>query len=342
MRLLIVIVNYKVAHLTIDCLRSLAPEVKTLPGVRVAVCENGTGDDSAERISRAIADNGWGDWATLTAIHPNLGFTGGNNAIIRPAMSWPDAPELFHLLNADTIVRPGAIAALLDFMDRRPDVGIAGSRLENPDGSVQTSTFRFITARTEFESGLRLGLFTRLAPHWHVAMPIPSGEAPAEWVCGASLVVRRRVLEQIGLLDEDLYTYFDDPDICLRALRAGWPTWYVPSSRVVHLVGQTTGVSRAATLEREAPPPRPKRRPSYWFQARRHYFLKNFGPWHTLVADAAWLIGFSLWRVRRILQRKHDPDPHHMLWDSLRHSVFMTGFAHRPVTNPALAASEGQ
>ena len=81
MKLLIVIVNYKVAHLTIDCLRSLAPEIPTVPGIHVAVCENGTGDDSAVRIQKAIDEYGWQNWITLSAIHPNLGFTGGNNAI---------------------------------------------------------------------------------------------------------------------------------------------------------------------------------------------------------------------------------------------------------------------
>ena len=73
----------------------------------------------------------------------------------------------------------------------------------------------------------------------------------AGWVSGASLILRRTMLEQIGLLDEGLYTYFDDPDICLRAARAGWETWYVPESRVIHLGGATTGL----TGNRPANPP---------------------------------------------------------------------------------------
>ena len=92
MKLLVIIVNYRVAHLTIDCLRSLSTEIHSVPDVRVAVCENGTGDDSAERIAEAIEEEGWHEWATLTAIHPNRGFTGGNNAILREALEWPDRP----------------------------------------------------------------------------------------------------------------------------------------------------------------------------------------------------------------------------------------------------------
>src|SRR5438105_11212324 len=113
MKLLVVIVNYRVAHLTIDCLHSVASEIASVPGTHVAVCENGTGDDSAERIGKAITDNGWGAWCSLTAIHPNLGFTGGNNVILRPALQSTDPPQYVLLLNADTIVRPGTLKALV-------------------------------------------------------------------------------------------------------------------------------------------------------------------------------------------------------------------------------------
>src|ERR1700722_946750 len=134
MKLLVVIANYKVAHLTIDCLRSLAEEIGQVPGTHVAVCENGTGDNSAQRIQHAIDECGWNTWCTLTAVHPNLGFTGGNNIILRPALQSSDPPQYVLLLNADTIVRPNAFKALVDFMDQHPKIGIAGSRLEDFDG----------------------------------------------------------------------------------------------------------------------------------------------------------------------------------------------------------------
>ncbi|MCP6077385.1 hypothetical protein NL363_29260, partial [Klebsiella pneumoniae] len=86
MKLLVVIVSYRVTDLTIDCLRSLAGEVGRAEGTRVAVCENGTGGDAEDRLRAAIEGNGWGAWVDLTAIYPNRGFTGGNNAVIRPAM----------------------------------------------------------------------------------------------------------------------------------------------------------------------------------------------------------------------------------------------------------------
>ena len=162
-KLLVVIVNYRVAHLTIDCLHSVAEELHRVDGTQVAVCENGTGDDSAERIQKAIDANGWGDWCKLTVLDTNLGFTGGNNAILRPALESADPPQYFLLLNADTVVKPNAFKALVDFMDQNPRVGIAGSRLEDPDGTPQCSAFRFLSPLGEFEGYSAIGPVTTLA-----------------------------------------------------------------------------------------------------------------------------------------------------------------------------------
>ena len=81
---------------------------------------------------------------------------------------------------------------------------------------------------------------------------------------------------------------------------------------------------------------RPKRLPAYWYQARRRFYLKNYGAWYTAMTDAAFLTGYALWRLRRRLQRKPDTDPPHMLIDSIRHSVFCTGFQVKEVENPAM------
>jgi hypothetical protein len=140
------------------------------------------------------------------------------------------------------------------------------------------------------------------------------------------MILRRTMLDEIGLLDEGLYTYFDDPDMCLRARRAGWQVWYVPESRVVHLEGASTGI-----VARQ-----PKRMPPYWFQARRRFFLKNHGALYAALADAAFIGGFAAWRVRRVLQGKPDLDPPRFLGDSIRNSVFLTGFEVREVENPAM------
>ena len=328
MNLLVVIVSYRVAHLTIDCLRSLSGQIREVPGARVAVCENGTGDDSAERIAGVIRAEGWGDWVSLQAVFPNRGFTGGNNVVLREALRSPDPPRYILLLNADTLVRPGALEALVDFMDAHPRAGIAGSALEDPDGVVRSGAFRFPSVLGVIENTLAFGPASKLLQRWKTS-PLPRTTChTADWVSGASMIIRREVLERIGLLDEDLYTYFDDVDICLRAWRAGWEVWYVPQSVIMHLEGQATGISSHDQ--------RPKRRPEYWFWARRHFFLKSYGAWRTATIDAAWIVSLALRRFRRWVQRKSDRDPPHLLYDALRFSVFATGFKLTPVKNPAM------
>lgn len=327
MKLLVVIANYRVAHLTIDCLRSIAAEIGSVPGTQVAVCENGTGDDSAERIQQAITDNGWSSWCTLTAVNPNLGFTGGTNIILRPALQSADPPQYFLLLNADTVVQPNAFRALVEFMDQHPRVGIAGSRLEYPDGTPQRSAFRFLTPLSEFEAGISLGPVSRLLERWIVAPPVPEQNCEADWVGGACMIIRREVFRDIGVLDEGYYTHFEDVDFCFNARKAGWPIWYVPTSRVIYLVGQSTGI----TVKN------PKRFPPYYFKARRRYFVKNLGPVYAMLVDAGLISGLMLSRLRVILG-KPDSRPPHFLRDSILHSVFLTGFEVRDVENPAFAS----
>lgn len=328
MRLLIVLVNYDGSDLTIDCLESLAPELAALPEAWVSVCDNGSALGEIERIAAAVDRLGIGDRVDLRRLERNQGFTGGNNVVIREALASSDPPEAVMLLNNDTLVRPGAIQELVGLMSSRPGVGLCGSRLEHPDGESQLAARRFLTATSEFEAYARIGVISWLLRPWLVAPPEPSGDEPVRcgWVPGAALAVRREVFDRIGLLDEGLYTYFDDVDFCLRADRAGWPTWYVPTSRIVHLVGKTTHVTEQSK--------RPKRRPAYWFNARRRYFLNSFGSLGAAAADAAALAGLMLHKLRLALTRQPDPDPPKLFTDLARHSVFVRGFRKRSVINP--------
>jgi N-acetylglucosaminyl-diphospho-decaprenol L-rhamnosyltransferase len=312
--LLIVIVNYRTADLTINCLRSLVEEVKSLPGTQVVVVDNPSGDDSVEKIGRAIATEGWESWVSLIAADHNGGYAFGNNLAIRPALQSPNPPDYYWLLNPDTIVRPGALKALVDFIAGHPEVGIAGSSFEEADGEPWPIAFRFPNVLSELDSGLRLGIVTKLLSRWVVVQQMGDEPAPIDWIPGASMLIRREVFEAIGLMDEGYFLYFEETDFCLQAKRAGWSCWYVPQSRIMHIAGQSTGVT-----VRNA---RPKRLPQYWFDSRRRYFMKNHGWLYTAIADAAWIAGYSLWRFRQFIQRKPDMDPPHLFQDFLRNTVF--------------------
>jgi GT2 family glycosyltransferase len=309
-RLATIIVNYRTPNLVVDCLRSLVPEVTELGPIFVV--DNGSGDDSVQQLNAAVVNNDWTKSVQLLPLSTNAGYSAGNNAGIRIAQQLQPTPDYFLLLNPDTVVRPGAATELLNFMQSHPQVGIAGSRLEDPDATPQRSAFRFPSLLGELEGGLRLGFVTRMLQRFVVAPPVRNEAHVADWVAGASMIIRREVIEQIGLMDEDYFLYFEEVDYCKKARRAGWPCSYVPTSRVVHLVGQSTGVTDTKAA--------PKRVPDYWFASRRRYFVKNHGRVYAALASMVWAGGYALWRVRRWLQRKPDNDPPQYLRDFLKHS----------------------
>lgn len=316
-RLTIVVLNYKTPALTIDCLHSLVDEVASLPKTHVVVVDNASNDGSVEQIQAAITAEDWSDWVTFLPLTHNGGYATGNNAAIRPTLASEPPPDYIFLLNPDTVIRPGAIATLVRFMEAHPEVGIAGSRLEDLDGTPQRSAFRFPSILSELEGGLRLGVVSKLLSKWIVAPPVSDETYPTDWVAGASMIVRRQVFETVGLMDEKYFLYYEELDFCLAAQRAGWSCWYVPESRVVHYVGQSSGVTDTKI--------RPKRRPTYWFDSRRRFFVKNYGWGYAVLAESAWIVGFALWRLRRTLQHKPDTDPPNFLRDCWFNSVLVKG-----------------
>lgn len=308
-RVLVAVVNYRSADLVLDCIRSLVPDA---PLLSVVVVDNASNDGSKERIARGIEDMKCGEWVELLALDHNGGFACGNNVAVRRGVernggNWP---EFVWFLNPDTYVRAGAAAELITFLDAHPDVGIVGSRLEDPDGTGQSSRYRFPSIPSEFDNGLRLGVVSRLLSNKIVATPLVDHDHETGWVAGASMMVRKAVFDAVGLMDEKYFLYFEETDFCLAAQRAGWRCWYVPRSRVVHLVGQSTGVTA-----RNAPP---RRLPQYWLASRRRYFVKNHGRVYAFCADVVWTIGYATWRIRRPLQGKPDTDPPHRLKDFVR------------------------
>ena len=312
-RVAVVVVNYRTAELAVECLRSLAAEVVDLPESRVVVVDNASGDGSAERIAGAIVSERWGDWATLLPLGRNGGFSAGNNAALRSLLGQTTPPDWFLLLNPDTVVRAGAVRALLDRAVERPTIGIVGSRLEEPDGTLQRSAFPFLSVRTELDRALRLGVVSRLLSSWSAA---PSGDAACrvDWVSGASMLIRREVIDSIGLLDDGYFLYFEEVDFCLRAARAGWECWYEPRSRVVHLVGQSTGVDPSDSV---------RRLPRYVFDSRRRYFVKNHGATYARLVDLAWIMGHVAWRVRMRIQRRNAPVAPRLLRDFARYGALL-------------------
>ncbi len=311
LRVAVVIVTYRSAALTLDCLRSLQSErLHPAYQLSVVVVDNASGDYAA--IAEVIAREGWGDWVALIEAPRNGGFAYGNNVgFAHAGQLWN--PHYLHMLNPDTRVKPGAVGALLAFLERNPSVGIAGSSFENGDGSDWPMAFRFPSALSELESGLGLGLVSRLLRRWVVARVMAPRPQQIDWCAGASMMLRRSMLERIGGLDERFFLYYEETEFCWRALQAGFQTWYVPASRVIHIAGQSTGLTERGAA--------PKRLPDYMFESRRRYFLLTLGLRQACLTDLLALAAGALGRAKLLLQgRRHEMVPGYLsgIW---RHSV---------------------
>jgi GT2 family glycosyltransferase len=206
-RLQIIIVNYRTPDLTVRCLRTLASEVEAEGDCEVIIVDNASGDDSVADVRAALLIEGWDRWAEVIALDHNGGFAAGNNAALRWVAANNGLADFVFFLNPDTEVRPGALRALVSFLEEHPEVGVVGSRLEGTDGVPLHSAFRFHSLLSEWDRGLRLGIVSRLLRRWLVAPPIRDEAHHTDWVCGAAMAVRREVLETVGLLDESFFMY---------------------------------------------------------------------------------------------------------------------------------------
>ena len=310
MNIATVIVTYKTASLTVDAITSIhAERIATGWDIRVVVVDNDSGDYSA--VSESVQVNGWFGWVTVLKAPKNGGFAYGNNLGIDRAYR-DRAPDYVYLLNPDTQVRPGGVKALVEFLESHQEAGIAGSNMLNQDGSDWSIAFRFPTIVSEVFHGASLGILNRLSRRWEVAKHMGSTPECVDWICGASMLIRPAVLSAIGGFDENYFLYFEETDFCYRARRAGFQTWYVPDSRVMHIMGQSTQVTdlRAG----------PKRLPTYWFESRRRYFAVTLGVRNAIAVDVAACLAHSIGLMKHlILQRRRRIVPN-FIGDLIHHS----------------------
>ena len=282
-------VNYKTAELAMQCLASINKQNDALNGGKVVVVDNNSQDGSAEKLANYVQKNDFNSWVDILLMPSNGGFAYGCNVGITHAFTLNNAADYVMLLNPDTMVRPNAIASLSNFMDANHHVGITGSQLENSEGGIENSAHRFHSVISEFIEGARLGLLSRLFSRYETTPALKTGNFQCDWVSGASMMIRRQLIKDIGLLDEGFFLYFEEVDYFYRAAKAGWQTWYVPAAKVMHIEGAATGIKSA------------KRRPKYWYDSRRRYFIKHHGVLGLVCADALWGIGRFSYQLRRLL-----------------------------------------
>jgi GT2 family glycosyltransferase len=227
MKLSVVIVNWNTGDLIRRCVESVYAD---LPAgeTEVFVVDSASTDGSTLALQARFPG------ANYIYSPQNIGFGPSNNLALRRATG-----EYLLLLNPDTLVHPGAIRALLNFMEQNPQVGAAAARLLNPDGSLQYSCSPEPTLKGEL---LRLFHLGGVRPDgyypmetWDLAVP-----RPVEVILGACMLVRKSVLDQAGLFDEQFFMYNEETDLCRRIRQAGWQIFWVPQAQVTHYGGQST------------------------------------------------------------------------------------------------------
>ena len=308
--LLTVILNWRTPDMT---LRAADAALRAMEGIagEIVIVDNNSGDGSFDRMTDHARAQGWtaGNRLRVISSGRNGGFGAGNNCGMRAGLSDGSSPDYVCLLNSDAFPEPDAIRRLVAFMQDHPGAGIAGSHVRGEDGLPHVTRFRFPTIAGEFEQAIKFGPVTRLLRGSVIPMDLPATPARADWVAGASMILRGSMLDRIGGFDETFFLYFEETDLCLRAARAGWQTWYVPQSRVVHIGSVSTGMKGWT------------RTPDYWFASRRHYFTKNHGRVYLLGATVMRATGAAVWRLRCALTRRPVGEPRFFLRDLIRQDL---------------------
>ncbi len=251
-RLAVVIVTWNVRKLVLACLDSLLADLRSAPvEASVWVVDNRSADGTAQAIRAVFPDYG------LLPVHvlepgENLGFARGNNHALR-ALGFPDGaevPDYVLLLNPDTVVMPGAIAALIDGLEAA-GAGLAGARLIYPDGRFQHSAFAFPgLAQLAIDLFPALARLSETALNGRYPRALYEGGQPfrVDHPLGATFLLRAAVIRQTGLFDEQFHLYCEEVDWALRIRAAGWTAVCVPAARVVHYGGMSTSQVRPESI----------------------------------------------------------------------------------------------
>lgn len=295
----VIVVNYRTPLFAIECVRSLVQERLAIPSLEVLLVDNASGDNSVSTMSNGLADLINEGFVKLMPLHLNGGFGWANNQALLMLLAQEKPPEFVMLLNPDCTIEPSAIRLLLDELLSSENCAVAGSQLLNPDGSCTGSAFRFPSIGRELVRGARIEKLGRLL---RIAPTLVTSNAPceADWVSGASCLIRTTALASEGLFDDGFFLYFEEVELMFRLREAGWAIRHVPTSRAFHIGGASTGLSDRSNSVRELP--------FYWFESRRRFFTLAYGARRAWLAAVAWLIGTIICQCVAVISKsRFDP-----------------------------------
>lgn len=304
--LAVIIVTWNVRDLALDALRSLHADLDSSGlSYQVIVVDSASSDGTPQAVAAAFSQ------VKLIASADNLGFGRANNLALRQLgfgqTDAVDLPKAVYLLNPDTITQPGATRALYDALFAGDRVGLVGAQLAYGDGRFQPGAFGFPGLRQLwvelFPTPGRLieGRFNGRYPRSLYQSGRPFS---VDFTLGATMMLRREVIQQTGLFDEQFFMYCEEIDWAWRIRKAGWDVRCVPSARVIHLAGQSTGQVR------------PRSFVNLW-TSRIKLFRKHYPAWKFVLARLMIALGMRLkmWQARR---SSHDAAETSALLDAYR------------------------
>lgn len=240
MDLSICIVSYNCRELLERCLQSIRQHSDGL-SVEVVVLDNASGDGTVDMLGTDFPE------VRVIASEENLGFAAGTNRAVEAASA-----QTLLLLNPDTELRPGALRAFVDWLDRYPEVGACGPAVFDPDGQLQRTCHAFPSLWLSLiaQFGLhRLFRRSRVFGAYEMTWWDHDEPRPVDWLSGVCIATRRSVRDRVGPLDEGYFMYAEDIDWCYRLAQAGFDRWYLPQAEIVHHeAGSWGGASRERIL----------------------------------------------------------------------------------------------
>jgi len=299
LQLSIVVVNFRTPVFVTDCLETLLPELDGLDA-RVMVVDNHSADDSPQIIQDWLKKHDHSNKVEFIQSEHNSGFASGNNIGINACRA-----RYYLLLNSDTLIRPDAIKIMLETAESFPGAGLVSPRLEWPDGKGQESCFRYPTPVSELIAAANTGLITSLFSRHIVALPVQTGIAHPQWTSFACVLVRDEVFQQIGLLDEGYFMYYEDVEFCHRARKACWDIVHNPEAHVVHLRGGSSPVKEQTRMK--------KRIAKYYYESRSRFFYQTCGWLGLTSSNLLWWAGRFVSGTRQLLGR-HDKATNERQW----------------------------
>lgn len=223
MKLSVIIVNYNVRYYIEQCINSVERATKDIE-TEIFIVDNHSSDGSVPYLRRRF-----GKRIELIESNHNLGFARANNKAIRESTG-----EYVLLLNPDTFVGENAIKQAVDFLDAHPKAGGVGVKMHNADGTLARESRRGVP--TPFVSMMKMFGFSKRYYMSHLSWDEPG---QIEVISGAFCMVRRKALNEVGLLDKDFFMYGEDVDLSYRILKGGYENWFVPAN-ILHYKGEST------------------------------------------------------------------------------------------------------